>query len=282
MRRNRRISGDDRDLAVVKRAGGTWRCVHSSKSMMVGIKTGAVAMLGVLLIASCGQASESDPPAEPPPAFGLGEIRYSCSGPPGFLSSLLDQEPNAELESHPSAEALRQTIREGQEADVLPAAGYWLVSRDASSAQYIARGPGGVAPPFVDATLNNEGGAWKLAGWGQCQPTIVLDRLSVATWTLDPELPPPDAGTTTFTALVTERACTGGQPMLGRLLPPSITYGADTVSLVFAATPLAGDMFECPGNPSTRVTVELREALGDRRLVDGAFFPPADPTVPVF
>lgn len=248
---------------------------------MAGIRTAAVAMLGVLLIASCGQAPQSEPLAESPPAAGLGEIRYSCSGPPGFLPTLLDQEPIAEFESHPSAAALRRTIQAGDQADMLSAGGYWLASRDESGAQYIARGPAGADPPFVEATFNNEGGSWTLAGWGQCQPTIVLDDLSVATWTLDPALPPPDAATTSFTALVTERTCTGGQPLLGRLLPPSIAYGADTVTVVVAATPLPGDVFTCQGNPSTRVTVELGEALGDRRLLDGAFFPPIDPTVPL-
>jgi hypothetical protein len=234
-------------------------------------------MLGLLFIAGCASAS---PSVEQPPEPSLGEIHYSCSGPPGFLPALLDQEPNAELESHPSAEALRQTIRNGQQADILPMRGYWLAARDASSAQYIARGPGVADPPLVEATFNHEDGAWTLAGWGQCQPTIVLDGLSLATWSLDPELPPLDAAATTFTALVTERACTGAQPMLGRLLPPSITYGADSVSLVFAATPLAGDVFTCPGNPSMRVTVELREPLGERRLLDAGLFPPRDASLP--
>ncbi len=226
-------------------------------------------MPAVLLLASCATSSSSslEPPGEPPLA---GEIRYSCGGPPGFLPSLLDQEPNAELESHPSAEALRQTIARNElETDILPKSGYWLASRDASSAQYIARGPGADDPQFVEATFNNERATWTLAGWGPCQPTIVLDGLSLATWTLDPELPLP-----------TERTCTGAQPMLGRLLPPSITYGAGSISLVFAARPLEGDMFTCPGNPSTRVTVELREPLGDRRLLDAGLFPPRDASLP--
>jgi len=240
----------------------------------------ALVMPGALLLVSCATSSPSlEQPADPPP---LGEIRYSCSGPPGFLPSMLDQEPNAELESHPSAEALRRTIAGGQEADILPNGGYWLASRDASTAQYIARSPGGGGgePEFVEATFNNVGASWTLAGWGQCRPTIVLDGLSLATWTLDPALPPPDASATSFMALVTERTCTGAQPMLGRLLPPSVIYGADSISLVFAARPLEGEMFTCPGNPSTRVTVELREPLGDRRLLDAGLFPPRDASLP--
>lgn len=238
----------------------------------------ALVMAGGLLLVSC-----AEPPPEPPPEPGLGEIRYTCGGPPGFLPSLLDQPPGAELEAHPSAEALRLAMTAGPATDMLPKGGYWLASRDASSAQYIARSPGegGDDPQFVEAIFNNEGGgAWTLAGWGQCQPTILLADLSVATWSLDAQVPPPEAAATTFTAVVTERACTGAQPMVGRLLPPSISYGADSVSLVFAARPLAGEMFTCPGNPSTRVTVELGEPLGDRRLLDAAFFPPRDASLP--
>ncbi len=252
---------------------------------MTGSRRTVLAVFGVLALASCaGPPLPVAPPAEAAPGQGIGEIRYSCTGPPGFLPSMLDQEPTAELESHPSAEALRQTLAQnGQETDMLPKSGYWLVSRDASSAQYIARSPGagGEHPQFVEATFNNEGGGpWTLAGWGQCRPTIVLDGLSLATWTLDPALPLPDASATSFTALVTERTCTGAQPMLGRLLPPSITYGAESISLVFAARPLEGEMFTCPGNPSTRVTVELSEPLGGRRLLDGGLFPPRDASQP--
>jgi hypothetical protein len=96
---------------------------------------------------------------------------------------------------------------------------------------------------------------------------------------LDPALPPPDAAETRITALVTERACASGKQMGARLQPPSMDYGADAITIVFSARPLAGGQ-DCPGNPSTRVVVQLREALGDRQLLDGAFFPPADPSAP--
>jgi hypothetical protein len=39
-------------------------------------------------------------------------------------------------------------------------------------------------------------------------------------------------------------------------------------------------MFTCPGNPSASVAFDLQEPLGDRELLDGAFFPPAEPIEP--
>ncbi len=239
-----------------------------------------------LLLAACATttASPTDGPSEAAPVEGdLGETRYTCAGPPGFLPSLLDQPATAELEDHPSAVALRDAIAEvGPDIDMLPPSGYWLVSRDERAAQYLARDPRGGDAEFVFVSIEDHGMGWTNGGWGGCRPEIVLDGVSLASWILDPDAPAPDAAATTFTALVTERTCTGGQPMGARLRAPSITYGAEQVLVVFAARPLEGDAFDCPGNPSTRVVVQLREPLGKRQLLDAAFFPPAEPVAPAF
>jgi hypothetical protein len=235
----------------------------------------------MLVLAGCAPtSSQGDAPSTEalPDGLVLAETRYSCGEPPGFLPAILDEPATAETEDHPSAAALRAAIAEaGPDIDLLPESGYWLASRDERVAEYIAREPAGADPAFVSATLENHGGAWKLAGWGQCRPQIVLEGLSLATWVLDPDAPAPQAGTRTFDAVVTERDCTSGQPMGARLLPPSVTYGRDSVFVVFAATPQADQGFAtCPSNPPARVRVELREPLGDRRLLDAALFPPAD------
>lgn len=240
----------------------------------------------VLVLAGCGTTTPSptaDPTDAPPAQGAIGETRYSCGGAPGFLPSLLDQPANAELEDHPSAAALRAAIAQvGPDIDMLPVAGYWLANRDDRVASYLARHPAGADPEFVSASMESTGAGWKLSGWGDCRPEIVLDGLNLATWVLDPEAPPPDAAATSFGALVTERTCTGGKPMGGRLQPPSISYGPESVLVVFAARPLEGDAFDCPSNPSTQVVVQLREPLGDRDLFDGGFFPPAEPVEPAF
>jgi hypothetical protein len=221
---------------------------------------------------------ESPPNDAPTAPAGVGAIRYTCDGPPGFLPGLLDGPATAETEAHPSAAVLRSAIAEvGPDIDMLPEAGYWLVHRDATEAQYLARDRAG---ELVSATIEATAGAWRLVGWGGCRPTILLPGLSVASWVLDPDAPAPLPDDTTFTALVTERQCTGGQPMGARLRPPLIELGDDEVLVAFAATPLQGDAFDCQGNPSMRVVVELPETLGERRLLDGAFFPPADPAEP--
>ncbi len=240
-------------------------------------------------------ASASEAPAPPPsdPALaptpvppGIDEVRdtrYTCSAAPGFLPSDLDRPANAELEDHPTADALQAAIaEEGPDIDMLPESGYWLLHRDDRVAEYLARGPGGLEPPVVHASIEFLGGAWTLGGWGQCRPTILLAGRNLAEWILDPAAPAPGPDATTFTVLVTERTCTGGKPMGGRLQAPSIIYGNDVVLVVFTARPLEGDGFDCPGNPSTRAVVQLREPLGERRLLDAGFFPPAEPVAPAF
>lgn len=242
-------------------------------TLVLGCGTGAQdSPSGATAVASAalGQVPDGGALAEP----ALKAVRYSCGGP-GFLAEVFGQPATAETEAHPSAEALRAAIAQvGPDIDMLPGAGYRLVHRDDVRADYIAGEPSGA---MVSATIEVVDGVWRLQGWGGCRPEIVIDGLSLATWVLDPALPAPDASTTRVSALVTERACTGARPMGGRLQPPRISSTETEVIVVFAAIPLEGDAFDCPGNPTARVEFELSEALGDRRLLDGAFFPPVEP-----
>jgi hypothetical protein len=244
-----------------------------------------------LAVVGCGSAgaSSSRQPASQPvgsepvgasssPESDVAADRYTCDSPPGFPLSVFDQPAIAELEVSPSGDALRTALTQDLAANRFPRSGYWLVGRGPARADYVARSDAGNAP-FVYASLEIHDGVWTLSGFGECRPSLVLEGRSLATWTLDPDSPAPNDRATSFAALVTERSCTGGRAMGERLLPPTITYLPDTVGVVFSARPLAGGQ-DCPGNPSTRVVVELREPLGKRRLVDGAFFPPADPSAP--
>lgn len=239
-----------------------------------------MATLAVIAIGCDRPAPTITPPsadAEGPGLPGLGDVRYTCGGP-GFSPDIFDRPANAETEAHPSADALRAAIAQvGPDIDMLPDAGYWLAHRDDVQATYLAGDP---ADGLVHASFGLDGGGWRLQGWGGCRPEIVVGGLSLATWVLDPGMPAPDAETTQVTALVTERACTGATPMAGRLQQPRIAASDTAVIVVFTAVPLEGDMFTCPANPSTRVTFELPEALGDRQLLDGAFFPPEEPVEP--
>jgi hypothetical protein len=107
-------------------------------------------------------------------------------------------------------------------------------------------------------------------------PSLPTDA-SPAVWHLDPDLPPPGPDATSFTAIVTEQACSGAREIRGLLLPPVIEYLEFQVTVSLYLQPLPPGGHECPGNPPTPFVIELAEPLGGRQLVDGIAGTGADP-----
>jgi hypothetical protein len=91
----------------------------------------------------------------------------------------------------------------------------------------------------------------------------------VAWWALSPT-ERPTAESTTLDVEVYEFACAGGRSPEGRVLPPTITYAAASITITFSVQPLRGEG-DCPTAPGVPYHVELGQQLGDRRLVDGGF-----------
>jgi hypothetical protein len=108
---------------------------------------------------------------------------------------------------------------------------------------------------------------------------LVLPGRTIATWKADADRAAIGPDTIDVPAVVSEHRCTSGRGIGDRLLPPDIAYSADAITVTFSVRPLQGS-HDCQGSPPTRVVVRLAQALGDRRLLDGAFFPPADPFAP--
>ncbi len=230
-------------------------------------------LLAALVFGACDATVPSDGTTPDPGTQGAA-ARYTCGSLP-FDPAILDHPGGAEFGADPPAVLLRAHL-EGPDADRLPRTGWTLVGSTPDHAEFVARNPAGAVSTV---TLEKSGGFWAVGGWGDYEPMAFVDGRSIATWTFDPAVGPPAKGNRSFTALVTERACTGSQEMGDRLLPPAVAYGPTTISVVFSAVPLQGG-HDCAGNPSTRVTVQLAEPVGDRVLRDAAFFPPADPNQP--
>jgi hypothetical protein len=100
-------------------------------------------------------------------------------------------------------------------------------------------------------------------------PSPSLDTASPARWELDPEEMPGPADTT-FVAFVQEIGCASGRAIEGKLLPPVVEYGEDEIVVRLYLEPPEGDAHECPLPPPTRFEIQLREPIGNRRLVDGS------------
>lgn len=100
------------------------------------------------------------------------------------------------------------------------------------------------------------------------EPPVYPPGLSVVTWELDPAFPTPGASDIEVHVLATELGCANGREMGDALRGPQVLETETQVIIVFAVEPVVGGA-DCPGNPSTPVTVELSQPLGDRELVDG-------------
>ena len=246
---------------------------------MTRLRNRVIALVLAIVVVGC--AGPTSQLTAPPSWADPGTVRYSCDEPPGFLPALFDKPGTAEQEDHPSAAALRDFLASDSFGmGFLPDAGWWLVQRDDRKAQYIARLPDGNETPFGNVTLQLTAGGWAFAGGGTCRPLAVLNGLSPAIWVLAPGLAEPDRNTVEFSALVSEWACSGGEPVGPRLLDPSITYTDDAVLILFAARPHQG-LSTCPGIPPSATAVRLSEPLGDRRLLDAGVFPLGDPNRPL-
>lgn len=241
----------------------------------------AIAFASLVLLAGCGQSpGASAGPSPTPGAIGADDLRFSCGRFPFGTEILVEPGRNDEDDPNPAAEALRRHLAQpGPDIDFLPDDGWTLAGMDDQLAEFIIVG-GDLGMKSV--SVENQGGGWKVTGWGDCQPTIVLAAgLGEAEWAWGgPGTPGPD--TQTFDALVTERSCASGRSSEGRVVGPEIVRTDEMVLVMFAVRPLPGQFFTCPSNPSTRVPVDLGEPLGDRQLLDGGRLPFGDPLDPQF
>jgi hypothetical protein len=205
---------------------------------------------------------------------GLVTGRLSCSEGETFPAAALAGPGGAELSTDPAAAVLRTTLNELPD---LPRSGWHLVTSSPERVLFVARGERD--EPWVMVALMNSPSGWTVDAYGGCGLQVELGPgLETAVWWTDPASRL-DASTTRFTALVQERSCASGQPPDGRIAAPAIVYGATSVVIVFATLPLSGPQ-DCPSAPPGKYTVELKEPLGKRQLLDGGLLPPRDATKP--
>jgi hypothetical protein len=215
----------------------------------------------------------SDAPLPAVPGLDPEDVGLTCGGgDTAFHPSLLIAPGHAEAEPDGAAAALRREIASGAR---IPATGWIRVAQTADFAQFVAQEVD--QGDWWEAAFSLEAGSWRASSHGVCQlQPLVPVGVSIAAWRLDPSFPGPAAGDRTIHALINERACAGGRPPDGRVLPPAITVSADRITITVLVRSLPGGN-DCPGNPDFPVEIELTEPLGARSLFDGGVFPPAGP-----
>lgn len=243
---------------------------------------------------------QDTPPAEADddPAAGL---PYACESAP-FDIRLFRMPADAESSNDAAVDGLRKTLA----ADpTLPKSGWWQTARGVADAEFAARTADGRGFWYVQVKMG--GGVWDINNWGGCEPRLRVAGFSTVRWQLDPEPPQPGPDTRVIRALVSELC--ESDPLVGRLEPPIVRRTADLVLVAFVARPGAGGHGElpvggtaggrltaarhgrsvvsaalydhCAGLAEAVVQVDLEEPLGDRVLLDGAYWPGRDARQPV-
>ena len=201
----------------------------------------------------------------------------SCPGTPAVRYSQMIAPPSIDEVDHPAVDVLRAEL-DAPGGEPLPRGRWVVISIDDDSATFAALS----GDSFGVAGIERRGDRWIFSGEAAgppCEPAVPLPAgLARVEVRLDVNSMP-SAGDTSVELLVTEQGCANGREMGDTLRGPQVIETDDAVVVAFAVVPIAG-MATCPGNPSTSVTIELSEPLGQRWVYDGLHFPP-EPLVAV-
>lgn len=197
------------------------------------------------------------------------ELWVGCwTGPYFQVSDIGEIEPLATADPGGVAGAIDPFLS-SEEGVFWPQEGWLILRASEDEVLLVNRGADGLA--FMNVNRVDEAWRWSGSQMGGSCPLhyAVPEGLNAVDWVLDPSSLPLDPEATSLQVLATERECVGGQEMGDRLLDPKVVMTTDEVRVVLAAEPPPGDAFECPGNPETRVSVELPQPLGIREVVEG-------------
>lgn len=226
-------------------------------------------LAAALLLTACGEGAPrvtagTSPTPSPSP------LMLHCRGGLPFPVSALDRPADAEKGTDDAAVSLRTWLDSATNEQSAPRTGWRELARTGTEVLYAQGTPLGTTVRF-----ERTGGRWLWAGSSSdCNPHVLPPKgLSNATWSPTKPVAP---ATATFTALVEEIGCAGGQPPTGRVKEPVVSYTEKTVVVTFFVVPLGGTR-TCPGAPPEPYEVTLREPLGDRTLLDGSAYPPSTP-----
>jgi hypothetical protein len=139
----------------------------------------------------------------------------------------------------------------------------------------------GVPPQLLTAAVRRDGrrGTWKCVTVTKARPLrAARDRVRASSWRLDPTVEP-GLDETVLRVLVTEQTFAGAQLAHGRVQAPDLHLDADELVLTMFVTPKLGFQAKAP-NPETPVRVALPQALGARRVTDGALYDPTPHDTP--
>ena len=215
-------------------------------------------------------------PLEVIPDLAADDPMVICGGYGPMPYSRFLNPPHIDDVDHPAAERLRDAL-DSPPGRLLPAGEFHVMDIDEDSVSFAAFSDEGIK----DVTVIYGRGRWRIGGWSSdaysCDVRVALPPgLGHVEVHLDPGLDPgslPKPGDTSIDLLVQEIDCANGRKMGDALQKPQIIETDDEVLVAFAVVPVSGGA-NCPGNPFSRVTVELSQPLDERVLRDGTYLSP--------
>jgi hypothetical protein len=144
----------------------------------------------------------------------------------------------------------------------------------------VLRGPFGKGDRVTIETWRLRDGGWQRSQRERgCRLMLAGGPvLFAATWRL--RGPDPDPGAKVLQLRVSEWACASGRPPVGRIVPPTVHFTDDSITIAVRTYPITANRrnpgADCPGAPAAPYTVWLHRRIGDRSLHDGAYFPPTE------
>lgn len=154
----------------------------------------------------------------------------------------------------------------------LPLTGWRRVAETPDAVLFLAESDGPDVP-FAMVELQRNEGNWKPTTWGGCLPRYMSDVAQAATWGLEAPL---DRNATALSLLVDDPNCARFGGSLTEILRPRVDYDEANVVVTIWASRDAdnGAARPCPANPSIRYSLDLKQSVGNRVLLDGGVVPP--------
>ncbi len=216
-----------------------------------------IALALLLTMMSCGDDKASSVNA-------AGETTITCGDAP---VSLFAEPPRKLGASEPDRIAADDP---GMIGDDLKTAIVWRTHKDGDTLHYL----GGEPPNLHLVSMKLADGRWKWQGGGGCTAFVRNEGKTTANWAI--LTGGIDQTSLSFEVLANDRQCASGVAAEERVSEADVVETDESVVVTFTATPLEGNQ-NCPSHAPTRRTVTLQRPLGERRLLDGAVYPPQEP-----
>jgi len=176
----------------------------------------------------------------------------------------------AELGTQPSAGALRAFLS-SDNFPGLPTQGWRLLAEDANHAEY---GRGRLAAELTWLAFERSGDTWKWISYSSgCEPTSIVGKGPVVSWTLARNQPPLRKGTKSVKVYLSGGPCSGGRSLNDHAHTVFQTLG-EALLLTVWIDPIRPGGHTCEGLIEPPLKIRLPRRLGNRHLFEGGTYPP--------